>query len=447
MILDIHGKKIVFGMQWRTLTGSSTPSALAAGIAREVRAARIWHEDNALHMGYLSPADAQAKVKDRLYSAAAAISRVPELVPNALFAFRLEPPGAPPLYLVCGIVKGRPRVGFDQVLHDEATLATVVRDFATRCDGDFKLLGNMPELLPLMPQDRRITHVPYTLDMFVTAAGPAAVLKRPSATTQRKRMMILTLAGVLAALGWKYGKAEYEAHQRRLHPPPPQKSPAERYAEDIAQRGTAPIALAAKAMPAWGRWFINEVPLHVGGWKLGSVSCAGVATPATRCKLTYTLPPAMRGATNQTFLEAMMDWFAEPKFASGDTAVEVTAQVKLGVASRLSDVLELLPRAMALRSDFGSRLQTLRPAAGTAVLSELGVFGTLPPEGVAVIAHPVLSAPWEVSGPMRNISEFRSFPPSATVDVIEAAVDLDATPDLKQSKFMLTVKGTAYARD
>ncbi len=106
MILDIHGKKIVFGMQWRTLTGSSTPSALAAGIAREVRAARIWHEDNALHMGYLSSADAQAKVKDRLYSAAAAISRVPELVPNALFAFRLGPPGAPPLYLVCGIVKG-----------------------------------------------------------------------------------------------------------------------------------------------------------------------------------------------------------------------------------------------------------------------------------------------------------------------------------------------------
>ena len=45
MILDIHGKKLVFGMQWRTLTGSGTPTTLAANIAREVRAARIWHED------------------------------------------------------------------------------------------------------------------------------------------------------------------------------------------------------------------------------------------------------------------------------------------------------------------------------------------------------------------------------------------------------------------
>ena len=67
MILDIHGKKLVFGMQWRTLTGSGTPTTLAANIAREVRAARIWHEDQALHLGYLNDADADAKIKDKLY--------------------------------------------------------------------------------------------------------------------------------------------------------------------------------------------------------------------------------------------------------------------------------------------------------------------------------------------------------------------------------------------
>jgi hypothetical protein len=77
MILEIHGKAIAFGMQWRTLTGNAPAPDLAAKVAKEVKAARIWHDGAALHMGYLAREDAQTKVKDKLYSAAVAVARIP----------------------------------------------------------------------------------------------------------------------------------------------------------------------------------------------------------------------------------------------------------------------------------------------------------------------------------------------------------------------------------
>ncbi|KAF7961867.1 ATPase [Cupriavidus sp. UYMU48A] len=447
MIVDIHGKKLVFGMQWRTLTGSGTPATLAANIGCEVKAARIWHEDQALHMGFLNEADAQAKIKDKLYSAAAALSRVPELVPNALFVFRLHHTGGAPIYLVCGIVKGRPRVGFDQAVTDERTLSALVADFPTKCDGEFKLVGNSPELASLLPQDRRITHVKFDLAKLVEVAGPSAMLKKPRATAQRKQLLVVALVAAMAAVGWKYGKAEYDAYQRRLHPPPPQKTPAELYAEDLVTRGAAPIAPAAAALPAFMRWFSNEAPISVGGWILSAVKCVAIVSPEAECITTYVVKDATRGATNRTFLEAIPDWATNPRFLKGDTEVEVSARVPLGESSRLRDILGRLPKPMALRADFGSQLQTLRPVAGKAALEEFAFFGLVPPQGPASIDHPVQLAHWEMIGPLRNATELKAFPPFVTATSIELVVDLDAVPGLKQSKFMLTVKGDAYARD
>ncbi|SDD57378.1 Pilin accessory protein (PilO) [Cupriavidus sp. YR651] len=447
MIVDIHGKKLVFGMQWRTLTGSGTPTTLAANIAREVKAARIWHEDQALHMGYLNGADAQAKIKDKLYSAAAALSRVPELVPNALFVFRLDHSGGAPLYLVCGIVKGRPRVGFDQVVTDERTLSTLIADFPTKCDGEFKLVGNSPELLSLLPQDRRISHVEFDLAKLVEVAGPSAVLKKPRATTQRKQLLIVVMVSAVAAVGWKYGKSEYDAYQRRLHPPPPQKTPAELYADDLLSRGAAPVAPAAAGLPAFMRWFETVAQLSVGGWTLSNVKCNQLVSPDTGCTVTYAIKDGARGATNRTFLEAIPDWASNPRFQKGDTEVEVDAKVRLGDQTRLGDLLVRLPLPMALRSDFGSQLQVLRPVVGKAALEDFTFFGLVPPQGPGSIEHPVRAATWEISGPLRNTTEFKSFPRSVVATSIELTVNLDASPDLKQSKFMLTVKGDAYARD
>jgi hypothetical protein len=447
MILDIHGKKLVFGMQWRTLTGSDAPSALAADIAREVRATRIWHDDQALHMGYLDTADAQAKIKDKLYSGASSIARVPELVPNALFVFRLEAPGQAPVYLVCGIVKGRPRVGFDQVVRDEKSLAQLASDFPAKCDGEFKLVGNAPELLPLLPPERHVTHVPYTLDMLVAHAGPAALLKKPRTTSQRKRVLTLAVLMAVAAVGWPYGKAEYDAYQRLLHPPPPQKTPAERYADDLAARAVGPVALAGVALPAWVQWFANDVPLQVGGWSLASINCADVVTPKANCALTFEIRQGAKGLTNQTCVAALPDAFGPPVFQATDTRAVVSAQVAVGEARNLGAVLEQPTKAMALRVGFGSQLQTLRPVATKAELKDLSIFGTVPPEGPESLLHPVLSAPWEISGPLRNVTEFAAFPPNVTVKAIDLVVNLDAVPDLKQSKFMLTVKGDAFARD
>ncbi len=447
MILDIHGKKLVFGMQWRTLTGTGAPGTLAANIAREVKAARIWHEDQSLHMGYLDAADGQAKIKDKLYSGAATLARIPDVVPNAFFVFRLDAPGQPPIYLVCGIVKGRPRVGFDQVVHDEKTLAQLAADFPTKCDGDFKLVGNAPELMALLPADRRITHLPFALEALAAQAGPGALLKRPGASSQRKRLLVLATLALVGAVGWKYGKAEYDAYQRRLHPPPPQKTPAERYAEDLAQRAATPVAPVATAMASWYRWFADAVPLQIGGWTLATIACHDVTTPETTCLLTYEIQQGAKGLTNQTFLAALPDNFGVPTFLSGDTRAVVPAQVPVGARTPLATLLEKLPTAMDLRVHFGSQLQTLWPVASKAELKDVAIFGTVPTEGAASLTHPVVSGAWEITGPLRNLSEFKGFGPQVVVKSIELAVNLNAAPDLKQSKFMLTVKGDAFARN
>ncbi|MCP3018268.1 ATPase [Cupriavidus basilensis] len=447
MILDIHGKKLVFGMHWRTLTGSGTPATLAANIAREVKAARVWHEDQALHMGYLDAADGQAKIKDKLYSAAATLVRIPDIVPNALFVFRLDPPGQLPVYLVCGIVKGRPRVGFDQVVRDEKTLGMLAADFPIKCDGDFKLVGNAPELLTLMPTDRRIAHVPYSLEALAAQTGPGALLKKPGAGSQRKRILLLATLALVGAAGWRYGKAEYDAYQLRMHPPPPQKTPAERYAEDLARRSALPVAPAASAMTAWTRWFADLVPLGVGGWSLSTISCSDLVSPTTSCALTYEIRPTARGVTNESFLAAMPDSFTGPTFQNGDTKVSVTTRVPLGEATTLGAILDKLPTSMTLRVAFGSQLQTLWPVTSKAELKDASIFGTVPTEGAASLAHPVKTASWEIGGPLRNASEFKQLGSNVVLRTIDLVVNLDTVPDIKQSKFMLTVKGDAFARD
>jgi hypothetical protein len=273
------------------------------------------------------------------------------------------------------------------------------------------------------------------------------MLKKPRATAQRKQLLVVSLLAAVAAVGWKYGKAEYDAYQRRLHPPPPQKTPAELYAEDLVTRGATQIAPAAAALPAFMHWLSNEAPISVGGWTLSTVKCVAIVSPETDCTTTYVIKDATRGATNRTFLEAIPDWATNPRFQKGDTEVEVSARVPLGESSRLGDILGRLPKPMALRADFGSQLQALRPVAGKAALEEFGFFGLVPPQGPASIDHPVQSAHWELFGPLRNATELKASPPFVTANSIELVVDLDALPGLKQSKFMLTVKGDAYARD
>lgn len=449
MILDIQGKKLVFGMQWRTLTGSDAPPALAARIAREAKAERIWHEDQALHMGYPDAADAQAKVKDRLYSAAAALSRVTQCIPNALFVYRLEHGGQHIAYLVCGIAKGRPRVGFDQIVSDEKALAALVADFPNRCDGEFKLVGNLPDLLNLMPEDRKVQYVPYTLEMLVAEVGPYALLRRPSAASRHKRLVVLAALAVLAVAAGKYGKAEYDAYQRRLHPPPPEKTPAQRYAEDLASRAQAGVAPAGPAVAGFYQWFAEQVDITLGGWSLSSVTCEAVKTPETPCKLLYRLAKDTRGATNQTFLEALPDYFSAPNFLSiGDeSSAEVVAKVPMGRAIKLGDLLPGLPTPMAVRTQFGSELQTLRPVLASVSLKAFQPFGAVVPEAIAMIPHLVSAAQWSTVGPLRNATELSRFPAGVTVDRIELAVSLDTAPDAKQSKFKLTLGGDAYARD
>nr|WP_315591821.1 type 4b pilus protein PilO2 [uncultured Cupriavidus sp.] len=452
MIIEIHGKAIAFGMQWRTLTGNAPAPDLAAKVAKEVKAARIWHDGAALHTGYLTPEDAQTKVKDKVYSAAIAIARMPDLMPNVLFAYRLENAGAHVGYFVCGILKGRPRVGFDRVIADEATLSEVIKDFAEKAGGAFRLAGNLPELARLLGATAPISYVELHLDAVAAAADSHAALRKPSAAATKKRLALLAMVAVIGALGGKFGVAEYRAYQLRMNPPPPQKSPAERYAEDIFARSAAPAAQARAAIPRFAKWFGETVPVVVGGWKLSTLTCKSVGVPKATCEAIYELDQkegdgGTRGATNTTFIAALPDSFSNPVFGREDKEITVTVNASFGDMVSLGTVLDGLPSAMALRTDYGSVLQLLRPAASKAVLNDLVPFGAIPPEGLGSVPHVYKVANWELDGPLRNAGMVASFPPNVSVNELVLTVKLDTDPTIKESKFMLSVKGDAYARD
>ncbi|MCK4118397.1 ATPase [Ralstonia nicotianae] len=446
MILDIHGKKFAFGMTWRSLVGSEAPDTLAARIARDERAERIWHDDQALHMGFLAEPDRQVKVKDKLYSAAAALARVPGLLPNALFVSRLEQGGVS-LYLVCGIVRGRPRVGFDLIVPDEPQLADVLAEFQRRFDGEFKLVGNVPELLALAEPGRKAQHVSMALDALAKEATTYAQLKRPRALTQRKRVVLLAMTAMLGAVAWKYGRAEWDAYQRRLHPPPPEKTPAERYAEDIALRAKAMAAPAGATLARWYRWYVDVVPPYVGGWVQSSVACEAVTAPVFACTVTYAIPKEAVGVTNRSFMQSLPPAFKTPVFSGGDTVVSVTTEVSGGEPVELRDLLRVAPPPAEQRTGLGSQLQVLRAVATKAELGDFTVFGTVPPEGAGALVRPYRTSKWTVIGPLRNVTELAKLPPSVALSRLDVKVDMEAEPDRKQSKFMLTVEGDAYARD
>ncbi|EKZ97093.1 MAG: ATPase [Cupriavidus sp.] len=452
MIVNIHGKTLAFGMNWRTLTGNAPAPDLAAKVAKEVKAGRIWHDGAALHMGYLAPEDAQTKIKDKIYSAAVAIARIPDLLPNVLFAYRLENAGAHVGYFVCGILKGRPRVGFDRVIADEATLSEVVRDFAQKAGGSFRLAGNLPELAQLVTVTTPLSFVELHLDAIAAAADSHTALRKPSAAATKKRLAMLAIVGLLAAVGGKYGMAEYQAYQIRKNPPPPQKSPAERYAEDIMARSVAPSAKAAVAIPQFARWFAESVPVVVGGWKLATITCKTVVSPMAECEAVYSLDASKsgggtRGATNTTFLADIPDVFANPRFGKDDNDVTVTAKVPFGPPTPLGKLLESLPTSMALRTDLGSTLQLMRPATTKAVLNEMVPFGAIPPEGLGSVPAIYRIATWEINGPLRNAGMVGAFPPNVSVSELTLTVKLDADPSINDSKFMIEAKGDAYARD
>lgn len=450
MIIEIQGKAVAFGMQWRTLTGNAPAPDLAAKVAKEVKAGRIWHDGTALHMGYLAPEDAQTKVKDKLYSAAVAVARIPGLMPNVLFAYRLEQGGQHVGYFVCGILKGRPRVGFDRIIHDEQTLSELAIEFARVAGGTFRLAGNLPELAQVLGNVPALTFSELTLEQLADAADHHAVLRKPSSTATKKRLLALVALLVLGAVGYKYGMAQYRAYEARKHPPPPQKSAAQRYAEDILARGRAPSAPASVAVPRFAKWFVDVDPIFVGGWKLTKVACAAVVTPQATCSLTYGLggaKEAPRGVTNATFLAALPDAFSAPVFSKEDKEVTVQAQVPFGPESSLAKLLEILPTSMALRTDFGSTLQLLRPAVSKAVLLDVALFGTIPSEGMATVPMAYKSAKWEIDGPLRNAAEIGTFPANVSVNEITLAVNLDTDPSIHTSKFEINVKGDAYARD
>jgi hypothetical protein len=169
-------------------------------------------------------------------------------MPNVFFAYRLEHAGQHVGYLVCGILKGRPRVGFDRVVQDEQTLSELAVEFARVAGGTFRLAGNLPELAQLLGNVPALTFSELALSSSPTPPTSAA-LRKPSSAAAKKRLLLLVALIVVGAVGYKYGMAQYRAYEARKHPPPPQKSPAERYAEDILARSRAPSAVAAVAVP------------------------------------------------------------------------------------------------------------------------------------------------------------------------------------------------------
>lgn len=444
MIIEIQGKKLVFGLTWRTLLGAGAPTVLASKAAREIGAKTIWHEASALYMGALDGSDAEYVGKDKLYAAAPALARVSELGSNAFFVFHVQDGGVHIGYLVIGIVRNRPRTNFDQVVQDEQAVTDLAREFLRVCPGEFVMAGNLPVPFDeFTKSDKFSSVVSMTLEDIASIADQhAAMGKRGLGVDVKKIVATTVIGGLVVTAGWQ-AWLKWQAHEAALAPPPVQETPAMRYGKQLAQAGQAP-AIALADMGPFDEWMHRVVSswFTIGGWSLSKVAC-DAAAGGFDCALTYGRDISI--ATNQTFVAAAPAEFKEILFDPERKKLTASTFLSVPKAERLGDVLAALPTVKEANVVYGSQLQSLTPVA-----QQEGplAFGGFPDRNLSVgVPHVVRHADWSFVGPLRNLALLSSAPRYVTVKSATVDVDLNAKPDKNTSKFKLNITGGVYARD
>lgn len=432
MIIDVNGKKIAFGLSWKSLVGGGNPESMAVSRARADKSALIWTDAESFQVGLLPAADLSEKdaasLNQPVYAAARILTRIDGLKKNVLMV--LNQPGGAGTFILVGIHKGKPKDRFDLVGISGEVLSQKIAEYRELVRNEpFDLIGDIRALDGIYPTP---------IGILADNVAEYCALHRPKSQVPLRKMGIA--AGIVLAcfLIAKVGapvvmKKWREHHQQQM--PDPQKL----YDDAIKEVRTKPVLPATELGP-WYAWF-RGLPWDIGGWNLSAVSCSFTPSGAMFCALDY--KRALVQATYKTFIAALPPQWAQ-SFRLDQDVVHIQTQSPVGRVGRVAQYMDSAPSAGDVTYNFQSQLQSYQ-VTGKYTLSAFTLFGA---DGIdpSALHNTYRAAAWTMDGPMRNFQLLAKFPSYALVSGINVQVQSDPQSSIDNSMFKATVKGQVLVK-
>jgi hypothetical protein len=424
MIFDVDGKRIAFGMQWK--------SRLSEGnVHRDARAAKsryFWHAEKAFYFGVLGESDAKVKLKAPLYSGAIALlHRFPD-VPNLMIVLALAEGG----FLVCGIHQGRPRQGCDAVVQTQLDVSAMLGEFKILCGTQsFKLYG-----------DVHIGGIERATMADVLIGAEQAALLRKTQSAIVNPIAFLAVGAVVVGAGL-YGYQSYSAYKKaeaqRLELAS-KKNSQQLYLEELAirRRGAAILARNVESTLAP----LRAMTMSVGGWRLAKATCNLPAEKQMVCTFDYSRRPGSKG-TFETFV-AVAKEFDHVEFVGEN--IQATKIYKTLPFVEMGKAIDAAKTQREEVIEFGSSLQRIGHL-GKPKREEFQPFGLPATANLGELTSgPVMSAKWEFVGPFRNAKLLFSFPEYAVINQLGVTYTDMPAYEANQSLAMVTVSGQIFSK-
>lgn len=424
MIFDVNGKRIAFGMQWK--------SRLSEGdVHRDARAAKsryFWHADKAFYYGVLAETDSKQKLKAPLYSGAIALMHRYQDIPNLMLVLEIPAGG----YIVCGIHQGRPRQGSDTIVQTQVEVSELLQEFKILCGGQsFQLLGDVH----LGGIERA------TMEDVLAGVDPSAQLR--STRSALVNPLAFVAVGSVVVIAGTYAYNSYsayknaEAHRVAMAA---QKNSQQLYVEELAARRQDGVILAKDVSSALAP--LRAMSYSRGGWSLTKATCNLPPERQMVCTFEYLRRPEGRG-TYETFVAVAKD------FDNVEFAGEMIKAMKIFKALPFVDQGKAIDAGRTQREEiieFGSDLQRISHL-GKSKRDEFQPFAVPPSANASELtAPPIAVAGWELVGPFRNMKHLVEFPDYAIVSQLIVTYSDKPIYETDRSMATASVVGKVFSK-
>lgn len=433
MIIEHNGKKLAFGLNWRSRVSEGD----VHGDARAAKSKYFWYADNAVYFGTLPEGENKKGLRSPLYAGAVALlHRYPD-VPNLAMVLQIPesnpdyPDGA---YIVCCVHQSRPHSGYDKVIASKEEVTETLIAFKTLCGSSgFEFYGDV--------QLSGITAA--TFDDLHSGADQTALMRKTKSAIINPLVACLSLAIVISAGAFGYNAySNFKKAEAQRIALATQKNAQQRYDEELAARRLDATVLAKDMDKVLKP--LRQMAFSLGGWPLRKSTCNLTSDRNMVCLFEYVRPERSK-ATYETFLAAAATQFDNVEFAG-----RVIKASKTHKAIPFTDLGTVIDAAKPQRGEiieFVSILQRLE-RQGKHKRDEFEPIA-LPP-GVTtgeLTSPPVTAANWEFVSPLRNMKELTAFPGYATISQLTVTHTDQPAYEHDLSLVMVTATGKIFSKN
>jgi hypothetical protein len=428
VVIEVGGKRLVFGLEWKVLLGEGDVHR----DARKIQAPYLWTAEKSPFVGFVHRPDRKQKLKEPMYAGAIALlNRYPD-TPNVLFIAEVPDVG----YVICGFHQRRPKEGFDLVLPltRTAKIGEILHTFGKICgDQDFLLYGNVGSILNISRA---------SLEDLVKGADNGAQVRKVKSALINPAFAAVSIT-VVVAVGWWgiHTYTKYRDAERQRNAMAAQKNSQQLYTEELnARRSDA--ALPAKAITR-ALAPIGAMYSDLGGWGISHAECTVAVEKQLSCTFKFTRA-LTSSATNLSFAAAAKGMFDSVTY--GQTETTATKAIKLPDFVVRGAVIDTGKTQDEENLEFGSALQRCS-RIGKANVQPFQPYAV--PAGVNIAeltSPPIGTAEWDWNAPFRAMKALADFPDYVTISKITIDFTRKPSYDMHQSMAMVTVAGNIFTK-